>query len=211
MRRGFSLTGLRLTVLIAPIFVAACGGGARPAQSQAAATPAPAAAAPSPAPQQTQTGAAPPPRESPAEAAARRAEAVRREILEDVPSGPSAGGPAGPAPGTVLSFVVYFDFDRADLRPQDREAVEAVLDLLLRDRSARVRIEGHADERGSDEYNLALGLRRAATIQRYLTAAGVESRRLEITSFGEERPAVAGSGEAAWSRNRRVEFRVLEP
>ena len=69
-------------------------------------------------------------------------------------------------------------------------------------------IEGHADERGPDEYNLALGNRRAAMVKRYMVERGIADERVSIVSYGEERPAVAGSSEDAWSRNRRAEFRA---
>ena len=75
--------------------------------------------------------------------------------------------------------------------------------------SLRIRISGHADERGSDEYNLALGLRRAAEAKRYLAALGVAEDRIEIVTFGEERPAVQGHSEEAWALNRRAEFEVI--
>jgi peptidoglycan-associated lipoprotein len=75
--------------------------------------------------------------------------------------------------------------------------------------SVRIRIAGHTDERGSDEYNLALGQRRAAAAKRYLTERGVEGARIDVISYGEERPAVQGGDESAWQQNRRAEFEIV--
>jgi peptidoglycan-associated lipoprotein len=100
----------------------------------------------------------------------------------------------------------YFEFDSADLKP---EAMRA-LDVHARDlKSAgnRVVLEGHTDERGTREYNMALGERRAASVQRYLVLQGVSPAQLELVSYGEEKPAAMGSTEEAWAQNRRVELR----
>jgi peptidoglycan-associated lipoprotein len=100
----------------------------------------------------------------------------------------------------------YFEFDSADLKP---EAMRA-LDVHARDlKSAgnRVVLEGHTDERGTREYNMALGERRAASVQRYLVLQGVSPAQLELVSYGEEKPAAMGSNEEAWAQNRRVELR----
>jgi peptidoglycan-associated lipoprotein len=108
----------------------------------------------------------------------------------------------------ALTAAVYFDFDSDQLSDQARATLDSKLAVLSANQSVRVRIAGHADERGSDEYNLALGQRRAATAKRYLTERGVSADRIEVTSFGEERPAVEGSDESAWSQNRRDEFEI---
>ena len=100
----------------------------------------------------------------------------------------------------------YFEFDSSELKP---EAMRA-LDVHARDLKAqgnRVALEGHTDERGTREYNMALGERRAAAVQRYLVLQGVSSAQLELISYGEERAAVEGSSEEAWAQNRRVELR----
>ncbi len=100
----------------------------------------------------------------------------------------------------------YFEYDSSDLKP---EAMRA-LDVHARDlqaNGARVVLEGHADERGTREYNMALGERRAKAVQRYLVLQGVSPAQLELVSYGEERPAVMGSGEGSWAQNRRVELR----
>lgn len=85
-----------------------------------------------------------------------------------------------------------------------------MIEVLRGDPTYRLRIEGHADERGSDEYNLALAMRRAAAVQRYLANGGIESSRLEAVSLGEERPVCVEPAEGCWQRNRRAEF-VIRP
>jgi peptidoglycan-associated lipoprotein len=104
-----------------------------------------------------------------------------------------------------LQRVFYFDFDKSDLRPE----VTAQLDryvALLRNGSQSLRLEGHADERGTTEYNLALGERRAKAVADYLTASGISAARIETVSYGEERPAAPGHDEESWALNRRVEL-----
>lgn len=106
---------------------------------------------------------------------------------------------------------VYYDFDRADLRQDAREALSKNAEILLKSKSdAKIQIEGHCDERGSAEYNLALGERRAKSSLQYLTTLGVKADRLSIISYGKEKPAVQGSDEAAWAKNRRAEFVVVK-
>ena len=109
----------------------------------------------------------------------------------------------------ALDFeTVYFDFDsyeiRSDARPALRENADAIGQGAAG--SSRITIEGHCDERGSSEYNLALGERRANAVKRYLVDLGVPSSRLHTVSFGEDRPAVTGHDESAWRYNRRAEF-----
>jgi len=106
----------------------------------------------------------------------------------------------------VADTVFYFEFDRAVLRPEARAALRLHSDYLKRN-PLRVRLEGHADERGSREYNMALGERRAEAVREFLVMQGVDSSLLEVISYGEEVPAVLGSSEDAWSKNRRVEMR----
>jgi len=101
----------------------------------------------------------------------------------------------------------YFDFDKSDLKPEALEPLRYHAQRLKDNGSMRVRVEGHADERGTPEYNLALGERRALAVQRYLQVQGVNARQMEVISYGEERPAVTGAGEQAWSKNRRVELK----
>ena len=103
--------------------------------------------------------------------------------------------------------VFYFDFDKSDLKPEARDSLTYHAQRLKENSSMRVRLEGHADERGTPEYNLALGERRAIAVQRYLQVQGVPASQMEVISYGEERPAAQGTGESNWSRNRRVEMK----
>lgn len=99
----------------------------------------------------------------------------------------------------------HFDFDRADIRPDDRPVLDQKLAILRANPGLTLRIAGHADERGSDEYNLALGARRAAMARAYLVDHGAQNR-IEVVSFGEEQPLVVGANEAAWAQNRRDDY-----
>lgn len=108
----------------------------------------------------------------------------------------------------TLTTVINFDFDRSALRNDARAALDAKLPILMANPNVMIRISGHADERGSSEYNLALGQRRAATAKRYLVERGVAESRIETTSFGEERPVCTDSMEGCWSQNRRDEFEI---
>ena len=108
--------------------------------------------------------------------------------------------------GVDLPLVIYFDFDSSEVHPDDRVVVEAHAQLLARDANAEVVLEGHADERGSREYNVALGERRAIGVRDMLRLLGVADHQIRTVSFGEEKPAVMGHEEESWSRNRRVEF-----
>jgi peptidoglycan-associated lipoprotein len=100
---------------------------------------------------------------------------------------------------------IYFDFDKYDIRSDQREAARADAEKI-KTLSGNIVLEGNCDERGSEEYNLALGERRAASVKRYLVDLGVPSSRLSTVSFGKMRPAVQGHDEAAWKWNRRVDF-----
>ncbi|MEE4660113.1 MAG: peptidoglycan-associated lipoprotein Pal [Halieaceae bacterium] len=124
---------------------------------------------------------------------ARQAEQMRKmKMLEDAVS--AAGN------------VVYFEFDKSTLNAATRRVLDAHI-ALLKTNSETVRLEGHADERGTREYNMALGERRAKAVLDYMAVNGIGRGRIETVSYGEERPAVAGSGPAAWSKNRRVEIK----
>jgi peptidoglycan-associated lipoprotein len=115
----------------------------------------------------------------------------------------TAGGPTG----ELLSRrVIYFDYDSAEIRTDSQAIVAAHGKYLSDNTQTRVRIEGHADERGSREYNIGLGERRAQSVRRALLLQGVSEAQLATVSYGEERPAVAGSDEDAYSQNRRAEI-----
>jgi len=113
---------------------------------------------------------------------------------------------AGPTGGLLSQRVVYFAFDRAEIRSEDAPVVAAHAAWLAANPGARIRLEGHTDERGTREYNIGLGERRAQTVRRSLTLQGVAENQVATVSFGEERPAVAGEDDSAWSQNRRVEI-----
>jgi peptidoglycan-associated lipoprotein len=106
----------------------------------------------------------------------------------------------------LLTTVVYFEYDSDRLTAETEDRLRTKASILRANPSLELRIEGHADERGSTEYNLALGQRRAETVRSFLSGYGVTSNRLATISYGKERPAMAGSNETAWSRNRRAEF-----
>ncbi|MBK9037455.1 MAG: OmpA family protein [Myxococcales bacterium] len=113
-------------------------------------------------------------------------------------------------PGERVSFgPVYFEFDSALLTEAGRAELARAADYLAR-ASDQLTIEGHTDERGTTEYNLALGQQRATTVAAYLQRLGVPAARIETITYGEERPAVTGGDDGAWTRNRRAEF-VLRP
>lgn len=105
--------------------------------------------------------------------------------------------------------IIYFEFDRSDIRREDRETVSAHASWLADNSNLRVRLEGHADERGSREYNIGLGERRAQAVRQALMLQGVSGSQIETLSYGEERPATRGSGEFSWQQNRRVEIVYL--
>ena len=108
----------------------------------------------------------------------------------------------------TLTATIYFDYDASDIRGDARSALDAKLPILRANSGVSIRISGHADERGSDQYNDALGQRRAAATKRYLTDNGIDAARITIVSYGEQRPAATGTDENAWSRNRRAEFEI---
>jgi peptidoglycan-associated lipoprotein len=109
-------------------------------------------------------------------------------------------------PGTnrLLPRTFYFGFDQAVIGPDDLASLEMHATVMRNNRDRSVVIEGHCDERGTREYNLALGERRADAIRAYLTSAGVSPRQIETVSYGEERPEDSGHAEASWARNRRA-------
>lgn len=104
---------------------------------------------------------------------------------------------------------IYFDFDSANLSESSRSTLAKNATALAKEATSKIRIEGNCDERGSAEYNLALGERRAKAAQQYLVTMGVKQDRLSILSYGKEKPAVQGSDESAWAKNRRDEFVVV--
>ncbi len=121
---------------------------------------------------------------------------------------------SGPTPGSQEDLVVnvgdriFFDYDKSDLSPEARATAEALAVWMSSYPATTLGIEGHCDERGTREYNLALGERRASSVHDYLVALGVAPNRLSTISYGKERPAVLGSTEESWAQNRRDVFVV---
>ncbi len=131
-------------------------------------------------------------------------------------TGTTTAAPAAPSaptaqvtPGSQADFVknvgdrVFFDFDKYNLKPEGRDQLAKWVAFLKKFPNDQLVIEGHCDERGTREYNLALGERRANSVKDFLVAQGVQASRLKTISYGKERPAVLGSNEAAWAQNRR--------
>ena len=172
-------------VLLASAVLAACGGGAPPEEPAPEPTPAPA-----PAP-------TPPPVDNSAEQERLDRERREREAAQ-----------LRDALKADLSAMINFEFDRADIRQADQGTLDRKAAVLAANSAVRLRIAGHADDRGSDEYNLALGNRRAAAAKRYLENKGIDASRMEVVSYGEERPLNPGADETAYAQNRRDEFEI---
>ncbi|HLY52452.1 MAG TPA: peptidoglycan-associated lipoprotein Pal [Steroidobacteraceae bacterium] len=118
---------------------------------------------------------------------------------------------AGPQGGLLASRVIYFDFDSAVIKGEGVDVAAAHAKYLASHATARVRLEGNTDERGSREYNIGLGDRRAQAVRRALLLQGVTEGQITTVSYGEERPADPGHDESAWAKNRRVEIVYLTP
>jgi len=127
------------------------------------------------------------------------------------PSGSASGG-ARPVPREFAAIAdlkdVFFDFDKYDIRPTDAKMLDANAAWLKSHENMLVLVEGHCDERGTNEYNLALGERRAKATMNYLVAQGVQANRITIISYGEERPVCSEHTEACWAKNRRAHFLI---
>ena len=108
-----------------------------------------------------------------------------------------------------LGNLIHFDYDQDLVKPEDRPILDRKAEIMRANPGLRVRISGHADDRGSDEYNLVLGNKRALAARQYLVGKGIDTGRIEVTSFGEERPMDASENEAAWATNRRAEFEII--
>ena len=116
---------------------------------------------------------------------------------------------AGPQAGLLATKLVYFDFDSSEIKGTGTDVVAAHAKYLAAHSETRVRLEGHTDERGSREYNIGLGERRAQAVRRALLLQGAADAQISTVSYGEERPAAPGHDEAAWAKNRRVEIVYL--
>ena len=135
-----------------------------------------------------------------------QAETPSQPIRPETP--PESPGGAGAA--AVELEDIFFDFDRANLRPDALDAMERNARALEETPGIRLVLEGHCDERGTTEYNLALGEKRAKAAREFLVRYGIDASRLRVVSYGEERPFDPGHDEAAWAKNRRVHFVVEE-
>lgn len=174
-----------LFVLAAAGFAAACGG--KPAPEQPAPEPTtPTATEPTPAPVDDTAERERMERERMAREASEHASAVKAD----------------------LAAMINFEYDQATVRTTDQGTLDRKAAVLGANPNVRIQISGHADERGSDEYNLALGNRRAAAAKRYLEGKGINASRMEVVSYGEERPLAQGGDEASYAQNRRDEFQV---
>ena len=174
-----------LLLLASAVLAAACGGSPPPEEPAPEPTPAP---APAPAP-------------APVDDSAERERLERERMAREA-------GERARAVAAELGAMINFDYDQATIRDADQGTLDRKAAILAANTNVRVRISGHADDRGSDEYNLALGNRRAAAAKRYLESKGIDSGRLEVVSYGEERPLNPGQDEAAFAQNRRDEFEV---
>lgn len=145
--------------------------------------------------------------------------ACSRDAPEDLPPPPVGAtgpdttntGPTGPVPGSREDFLaqaasdtIFFETDSYDIDPEDRAILDSQAAWLVANPSVRVTIEGHCDERGTREYNLGLGERRANAAANYLAARGVATSRMTVISYGKERPVALGSDPASWAQNRRA-------
>ena len=182
--KALPVAGKFASILFGSLLLVACSGNETNDSAAAEAAAAEAAAA-------EQLAAENAAKEAQAKATAAAAAAEQQQLQE-----------AAMSAGTVF----YFDFDSSSLTDAARTAVDAHIALLLANDES-VRLEGHTDERGTREYNLALGERRANAVRDYMVANGVPSYRIEGISYGEENPMAVGSGEANWSKNRRVELK----
>ncbi len=132
-------------------------------------------------------------------------------VVKPEPPPPPPPPPPEPEVKEIYLAPIFFDFDKYDLRSGDREILKRNADQLVENPEATIRIEGHCDERGTVEYNLALGEKRARAAMQFLVDMGVDPSRLSIASYGEEKPLDPGHDERAWAKNRRVEFVLVSP
>ena len=190
-RRSSTLTA----VVVSCMAVAACHKKPAPA-----AAPAPAARTDSDSARMAQELAA----RQAADAAARR----RADSLDAASRATTSVTGGAAALRSTLTAPVHFEYDQSDIRSEERAILDAKIPILQANPRVTIRIAGHTDERGSDEYNLALGERRAAAVKAYLVQHGISAVRIETVSYGEERPVAQGSDESAWAQNRRAEFEI---
>jgi peptidoglycan-associated lipoprotein len=174
-----------LMLLPAAAFAVACGGKAAPEEP-----------APQPAP-----AAEPAPTPAPADDSAERERLEKERLAREAAE-------RARVVAADLAAMINFDYDQAVVRQADQATLDRKAAIMAANPGVKIRIAGHADERGSDEYNLALGNRRAAAAKRYLENKGVDGSRVDVVSYGEERPLNPGNDETAYAQNRRDEFEV---
>lgn len=182
-----------LILLFAAAFLLACSGNTKK-EDQAAAEAARRAA-------EAETAA-----QAAASAAAQREEAMRQQERERMQVEVAAAQRALEEAARSAGAVFYFDFDSSALKPAAQVALDAHI-ALLKTNDRRLRLNGHTDERGTRDYNMALGERRANAVRDYMMVNGIAGYRIETVSYGEEQPQAYGQGESSWSRNRRVELK----
>lgn len=137
-----------------------------------------------------------------------RREQAKRELEKSLVSKKTPGIEGEVFESSLLKDI-HFDFDRYDIRPEDTTILKETAALLMKHPGVKIQIEGHCDERGTNEYNLALGERRSNSAKKYLASLGIPESRLSTISYGEERPLDPGHDEAAWAKNRRAHFVIL--
>ena len=181
---------------------AACGGGAPPVT-----TPAPTPNADSIAAERAKQDSLA--REQAKQDSIRAAQEAERIARQRASDSAAAAGATTTEVKTMLATMIHFDFDKSDIKSEDAGTLDQKVAILQANPALRVRVSGHCDERGSAEYNLALGNRRANKAKEYLVQLGIDAGRFETVSYGEERPIAQGHDETAWSQNRRDEFDIL--
>ena len=144
-----------------------------------------------------------------AEREAKEREEAERRRQQQIADSLAALGRSTEAVRTLVATMIHFDYDKAIIRGGDAAVLDQKVAILQANSALRIRISGHCDERGSDEYNLALGNRRATAAKQYLVSHGIDASRIETVSYGEERPIAQGHDEEAWAQNRRDEFEIL--
>lgn len=145
-----------------------------------------------------------------AEGTAGKKEIVEEQVYMGDREGEVSSETEAIAEGTAISRDVLFDFDKYDIRPDVRPILDSVAAWMNRNRSFNVTIEGHCDERGTNEYNLALGEKRARAAMDYLVSLGISSSRMNMITYGEERPVCTEKNEGCWQKNRRAHFIIIK-
>jgi peptidoglycan-associated lipoprotein len=133
------------------------------------------------------------------------------EMVNSIPLPPPTDGAVTEDPNTLAAETIHFHFDSSAVRKDEQVHVEAAVASLRMDPNVKVRLEGHCDERGTEEYNRSLGERRALAVREAMVKLGIDPARILTLSYGEDRPVDPGHDEAAWKKNRRVEFILLHP